>query len=136
MSFRSLALRSVLMLGCVGVPAVAEAFCGFFVSGAEAPLHNSASQVVLMRNGNHTVLTMSNNYQGPPQDFAMVVPVPVVVHDERMTTRIAERSLRERGDLDAKARKKIIDQMAATVILQDWLDNRPADGVDEGAPRP
>ena len=69
-------------------------------------------------------------------ELAEVVPVPVVVHDERMTTRIAERSLRERGDLDVKARKKIIDQMAATVILQDWLDNRPADGVDEGAPRP
>lgn len=69
-------------------------------------------------------------------ELAEVVPVPVVVHDERMTTRIAERSLRERGDLDAKARKKIIDQMAATVILQDWLDHRPADGVDEGAPRP
>jgi putative Holliday junction resolvase len=69
-------------------------------------------------------------------ELAEVVPVPIVVHDERMTTRIAERSLRERGDLDAKARKKIIDQMAATVILQDWLDHRPEDGVDEGAPRP
>ena len=69
-------------------------------------------------------------------ELAEVVSVPVVVHDERMTTRIAERSLREREDLDAKARKKIIDQMAATVILQDWLDHRPADGVDEGAPRP
>ena len=25
---------------------------------------------------------MQNNYQGPPQDFAMVVPVPVVLHQE------------------------------------------------------
>jgi putative Holliday junction resolvase len=58
-------------------------------------------------------------------ELAEVVPVPVVVHDERMTTRIADRSLRERGDLDARARKQVIDQMAAAVILQDWLDHGP-----------
>ena len=68
-------------------------------------------------------------------ELAEVVPVPVVVHDERMTTRIAERSLRERGDLDAKARKQVIDQMAATVILQDWLDHGPHDQAAEGAAR-
>ena len=37
------------------------AFCGFFVAGADAKLYNNASQVVLMRSGNHTVMTMSNN---------------------------------------------------------------------------
>ena len=107
MSFRSLALRSVLMLGCVGVPAVAEAFCGFFVSGAEAPLHNSASQVVLMRNGNHTVLTMSNNYQGPPQNFAMVVPVPVVLKQEQVKT------------LKADVLRRI-DQVSAPRLVEYW----------------
>lgn len=60
-------------------------------------------------------------------ELAEVVSVPVVVHDERMTTRIADRSLRERGDLDAQARKQVIDQVAATVILQDWLDHGPQD---------
>lgn len=68
-------------------------------------------------------------------ELAEVVRVPVVVHDERMTTRIAERSLRERGDLDAKARKQVIDQVAATVILQDWLDHRPHDDGAEEAGR-
>jgi putative Holliday junction resolvase len=67
-------------------------------------------------------------------ELAEVVSVPVVVHDERMTTRIADRSLRERGDLDAKARKQLIDQVAATVILQDWLDHRPpGDAAEEAA---
>jgi len=54
----------------------AHAFCGFFVAGSNARLTNSASQVVLMRKGNRTVMTMSNNYQGPPESFAMVIPVP------------------------------------------------------------
>ena len=39
-----------------------------------------------MRKGNRTVMTMSNNYQGPPEDFAMVVPVPVVLHKEDVKT--------------------------------------------------
>jgi len=64
----------------------AQAFCGFFVAGSNARLTNSASQVVLMRKGNRTVMTMSNNYQGPPESFAMVVPVPVVLHKQDVKT--------------------------------------------------
>src|SRR3954471_19118956 len=67
-------------------PGSAHAFCGFFVAGSDAKLTNNASQVVLMRNGNRTVMTMSNNYQGPPENFAMVVPVPVVLHKEDVKT--------------------------------------------------
>ena len=67
-------------------PQAADAFCGFFVSGADAKLYNNASQVVLMRKGNRTVMTMSNNYKGPPEDFAMVVPVPVVLQKQDVRT--------------------------------------------------
>ncbi|HUS67002.1 MAG TPA: DUF2330 domain-containing protein [Kofleriaceae bacterium] len=68
------------------VPAAAHAFCGFYVSGAGADLFNNATQVVLMRDGGRTVLSMQNNYQGPPEDFAMVVPVPVVLQKENVKT--------------------------------------------------
>jgi hypothetical protein len=64
----------------------ARAFCGFFVAGSDAKLTNNASQVVLMRKGNRTVMTMSNSYQGPPESFAMVVPVPVVLQKENVKT--------------------------------------------------
>jgi hypothetical protein len=57
----------------------AGAFCGFYVSGAGASLTNDATLVVLMRQGERTVLSMRNSYAGPPEDFAMVVPVPVVL---------------------------------------------------------
>src|SRR5688572_5953668 len=70
----------------VSSPGQARAFCGFFVAGSDAKLTNAASQVVLMRKGNRTVMTMSNTYQGPPQDFAMVVPVPVVLSKENVRT--------------------------------------------------
>jgi hypothetical protein len=77
------------LLACalaITAPAPASAFCGFFVSGAEAKLYNDASMVVLARDGAHTVLSMQNNYKGPPKDFAMVVPVPVVLSPDTVKT--------------------------------------------------
>lgn len=58
------------------------------------------------------------------RDLEPVLGVPVHLHDERMTTRIADRALRERGDLDGRQRRQVIDMAAAAVILQDWLDRR------------
>jgi hypothetical protein len=65
---------------------VLHAFCGFYVAGAGDKLYNHATQVVLMRAGTRTVLSMQNNYQGPAADFAMVVPVPVVLQKEDVKT--------------------------------------------------
>ena len=64
----------------------AHAFCGFYVSGADAKLFNDATQVVLMREGQRTVLSMQNAYKGPPESFALVVPVPVVLQKENVKT--------------------------------------------------
>ncbi len=58
---------------------VAHAFCGFYVAGSNEKLFNDATQVVLMREGTRTVLSMQNDYRGPLEDFAMVIPVPVVL---------------------------------------------------------
>ena len=74
----------VLVLLLLSQPA--SAFCGFFVAGSNSKLSNNASQVALLRNGHRTVMTMSNSYQGPPENFAMVVPVPVVLHKEDVKT--------------------------------------------------
>ena len=68
----------------------AHAFCGFYVSGADAKLFNDATQVVLMREGQRTVLSMQNAYKGPPESFALVVPVPVVLQKENVKTLPAE----------------------------------------------
>ena len=52
-----------------------------------------------------------------------VLPVPVETYDERLTTVTAERSLREQG-VSSKEGRKVIDQLAAAVLLQAWLDKR------------
>ncbi len=76
----------VLVAVVVLLAASANAFCGFYVSSAGGQLFNDATMVVLMRDGTRTVLSMQNNYRGPPSDFAMVVPVPVVLQKENVRT--------------------------------------------------
>jgi hypothetical protein len=67
-------------------PSLASAFCGFYVADSNKPLYNNATQVVLMREGTRTVLSMQNNYEGPPERFAMVIPVPVVLQKDNVKT--------------------------------------------------
>ncbi|MGE0396412.1 MAG: DUF2330 domain-containing protein [Kofleriaceae bacterium] len=64
----------------------ADAFCGFYVEGSGAKLAADATQVTLMRQGTRTVLAMQNDYKGPLADFAMVVPVPVVLKESEVKT--------------------------------------------------
>jgi hypothetical protein len=85
----------------------ADAFCGFYVSGADAKLFNNATQVVLLRDGTRTVLSMQNDYEGPPEGFALVVPVPVVLQKENVKT------------LD-KAVFARVDQMTAPRLVEYW----------------
>ena len=39
-------------------------FCGFYVAKADTKLFNKASQVVLVRDGDRTVMTMANDFKG------------------------------------------------------------------------
>ena len=55
--------------------------------------------------------------------LASVVGVPVETYDERLTTVTADRVLMERN-LRADARRKVVDKVAAAVMLQAWLDTR------------
>jgi putative Holliday junction resolvase len=52
---------------------------------------------------------------------ALIAPVPVRLVDERLSTVAAERSLGERG-IRGRARRAVVDQAAAVVILQTALD--------------
>ena len=103
----------------------ARAFCGFYVSGADATLTNDATLVVMMRDGTRTVLSMQNTYAGPPQDFAMVVPVPVVLHEANV--KVLPR------DIFAK-----VERLTAPRLVEYWEQDpcRPVVLYDSGAGRP
>ena len=63
--------------------------------------------------------------QAEAVELAEVVGVPVDVYDERLTTVTAERSLMEMN-MKAEARRRVVDKVAAAVLLQSWLDRQRA----------
>ncbi len=73
----------------------------------------------------------AENVMAERAELEEVLPVPVEVHDERLTTRIADRALQERGDMDGRDRRKVVDMVAASVILQDWLDAHRHTGTED-----
>ncbi len=56
-------------------------------------------------------------------ELALALTVPVELHDERLTTVTASRTLQE-AKMTADARRRIVDKVAAAVLLQSWLDER------------
>jgi hypothetical protein len=98
----SFCLACILVLVCA---TQAIAFCGFYVGGADAKLFNKASQVVIARNGDRTILTMANDFQGAVKDFAMVVPVPVAIKKEQV--HVGKRTTIEK--LDAFSQPRLVE---------------------------
>lgn len=75
---------------------VAYPFCGFYVARADVKLFNKTSQVILVRNGERTTVTMSSDFQGNVADFAMVIPVPSVL--QKNDIRVVERNIFDQFD--------------------------------------
>ena len=55
----------------------------------------------------------------------VLAPVPVETFDERLTTVSADKSMMQRK-MKADARRRVVDKVAAAVMLQAWLDSREA----------
>lgn len=90
------------------------------------------------------VLGLPRRLSGEPNDqtptveavaarLRAMVPLPVVLQDERLTSREAESRLALR-EKDWRKRKPLLDAAAAAIILQDYLDGQPrpaaVDGLD------
>ncbi len=111
----------------VAAPSAASAFCGFYVAGADDALYNNATQVVMMRSGKTTVLSMQNSYKGPPSDFAMVVPVPEVLSEDNV--KILPQDVFDR-----------VDRLAAPRLVEYWeqdpcLRQYEEEGMSARSPR-
>lgn len=80
-------------------------FCGFYVAKADTTIFNNKSEVILVRDGKHTVITMSNDFKGDVKDFAMVVPVPVVLKESDI--KVVDRKVFEA--LDAYSAPRLVE---------------------------
>jgi hypothetical protein len=93
------------LTGLATFPARLDAFCGFYVSRADTKIFNKASQVVLVRDGDRTVITMANDFRGDPREFAMVVPVPTSI--ERDQIHVGDRAVLDH--LDAFTAPRLVE---------------------------
>ena len=89
----------------LGGPRDARAFCGFYVGKADASLVNHASQVVMAHHDDKTVISLMNDYQGEPSEFALVVPVPVVL--QKGQVHIGDRELFQK--IDAYSSPRLVE---------------------------
>ena len=99
-----IALVAGVLVVALATPTVL-AFCGFYVAKADTRLFNQASQVVLVRHDDKTVITMANDFKGDPKEFAIVVPVPTVL--EKGQVRVSDRALIEH--LDAYSAPRLVE---------------------------
>jgi hypothetical protein len=112
--------RTVFAVALVALMAwstsVVRGFCGFYVAKADTKLFNKASQVVLVRDGDRTVITMANDFEGEPKDFAVVIPVPTFL---------------TRGQIHV-GDKKLVDHLDAYSAprLVEYFDQNPCELVD------
>ena len=89
-------LLCILMICLFFQMGKAYSFCGFYVAKGDTKLFNKASQVVLVRNEDKTVISMMNDYEGSLKEFALVVPVPSVLKKEQV--HVGKKKLFERID--------------------------------------
>jgi hypothetical protein len=82
-----------------------RAFCGFYVARADTKIFNRASQVVLVRDGDRTVMTMANDFQGELKEFAVVIPVPTFLQKGQI--HVGEKALIDH--LDAYSAPRLVE---------------------------
>src|SRR5436190_8020231 len=93
-------------------------FCGFYVGKADTKLFNRASQVVLVRDGDRTVMTMASDFQGDLKEFAIVVPVPKFLKREQI--HVGDKALVDH--LDAYSAPRLVEYFDADPCLAPNFD--------------
>jgi hypothetical protein len=102
---RMMPIVVALIVGAVWWSESVMAFCGFYVAKADTKLFNKASQVVLVRQDDRTVLTMANDFKGDPTEFAVVIPVPAVLQKDQI--HVGDKALLDH--LDAYSAPRLVE---------------------------
>ncbi|MEA2693786.1 MAG: hypothetical protein QOJ16_3173 [Acidobacteriota bacterium] len=128
---KRLTVPAAVALGLLLSAGTAHAFCGFYVAKADSKLFNKASQVVLVRDDDHTVLTMANDYKGDLKEFAIVIPVPTFL--ERGQIHVADKGLIDHLDAYSAPRlTEYYDEDPCTPVQPMMMEDRAVGGVAGG----
>src|SRR5262245_45263352 len=102
---KRLTLLATLLLSLFPFSRSILSFCGFYVARGDAKLFNKASQVVLVRDENKSVLTMPNDFRGDPKEFAIVVPGPTFLQKDQI--HVGDKALVEH--IDAYSAPRLVE---------------------------
>jgi hypothetical protein len=121
--------RMMFFVACASVIAWSTpslfAFCGFYTSKADTKLFNKASQVVLVRDGDRTVMTMVNDFRGDPTEFAVVIPVPTFLRREQI--HVGDKALVDH--LDAYSAPRLVEYFDENPCRLTLLDKMAIGGA-------
>lgn len=63
------------------------------------------------------------------RNFSQLLPLPIALWDERMSTMAVQRMMTDEADLSRARRAELVDKLAASYILQaylDWIGRQPS----------
>jgi len=133
MKLKQTLFATVAAFAAITATGGAIAFCGFYVAKADTKLFNKASKVVLMRDNDRTVITMANDYQGELKEFAMVIPVPVVLEEEQI--HVTDNAIIDH--LDAYSAPRLVEYFDENPCQRREFEERfsasPTASVEDGA---
>jgi len=115
-----IAITAVTAFVTIMVTTTAQAFCGFYVAKADTSLFNRASQVVLVRDDDRTVITMANDFEGKVEDFAVVIPVPTKIEREQIN--VGDRAVIQH--LDAYTSPRLVEYHDGNPCMRYELEER------------
>jgi putative Holliday junction resolvase len=134
---------SQILASPVGTLSTAESVSGVVAeAAAREPVAVVVGLALSMSGDEGTAAAKSRSYAGrlaaalastpaptPASTLAVGKPVPVYLVDERLTTVSAAAALRSAGR-DSRSARRVVDQAAATALLQGVVDAAVAQGVD------
>ena len=129
---KRLTLVVAMIVGCMWSGQALLGFCGFYVAKADTKLFNKASQVVLVRQDDRTVLTMANDFKGDPKEFAVVIPVPTVLQKDQI--HVGDKALLDH--LDAYSAPRLVeyfDENPCQMIMSERMRPLAAPAPQAGA---
>ncbi len=101
------------------------AFCGFFVAKVDANLFNNRSEVAISNERDRATYSLSFDYKGDPKEFALILPVPVIL--KKPDVKVIPASLFQR----------LNDFTAPRLVRYEPFANRmPSAGMPRSAPAP
>ena len=117
---KRIVLAMVVIAGVACSGQALLAFCGFYVAKADTKIFNKASQVVLVRLEDKTVLTMANDFKGDPKEFAVVIPVPTVLQKDQV--HVGDKALLDH--LDAYSAPRLVEYFDEDPCMRVLYDRR------------